>query len=80
MNKHTKKWGSALLAAGILAGVAAVPVSYIQAASIKQQQAATQQPGITIQWNGKTLPAKGVQVNGSTMIPALHCVTAWGFQ
>lgn len=69
MNKHTKKWGSALLAAGILAGVAAVPVSYIQAASIKQQQAATQQPGITIQWNGKTLPAKGVQVNGSTMIP-----------
>ncbi|URJ47672.3 DUF4163 domain-containing protein [Paenibacillus polymyxa] len=69
MSKHTKKWGSALLAAGIFAGVAAVPVSYIQAASTKQQQATTQQPGITIQWNGKTLPAKGVQVNGSTMIP-----------
>ncbi|WP_336078647.1 PdaC/SigV domain-containing protein [Paenibacillus sp. 203] len=67
MSKHAKKWGSALLAAGILAGVAAVPVSYIQAASTKQ--ATTQQPGITIQWNGKTLPAKGVQVNGSTMIP-----------
>ncbi|KAF6627818.1 DUF4163 domain-containing protein [Paenibacillus sp. EKM208P] len=69
MSKHTKKWGSALLAAGIFAGVAAVPVSYIQAAPTKQQQAATQQPGIAIQWNGKTLPAKGVQVNGSTMIP-----------
>lgn len=67
MSKHAKKWGSALLAAGILAGVAVVPVSYIQAASTKQ--ATTQQPGITIQWNGKTLPAKGVQVNGSTMVP-----------
>ncbi|MEE4564588.1 PdaC/SigV domain-containing protein [Paenibacillus polymyxa] len=69
MNKHTKKWGSALLAAGILAGVAVVPVSYIEAASTKQQQATTQQPGIAIQWNGKTLAAKGVQVNGNTMIP-----------
>lgn len=67
MSKHAKKWGSALLVAGILAGVAVVPVSYIQAASTKQ--ATTQQPGITIQWNGKTLPAKGVQVNGSTMVP-----------
>ncbi|MGS5017910.1 PdaC/SigV domain-containing protein [Paenibacillus sp. JJ1683] len=69
MNKHTKKWCSALLAAGILAGVAVVPVSYIEAASTKQQQATTQQPGIAIQWNGKTLAAKGVQVNGNTMIP-----------
>ncbi|MGG1939766.1 DUF4163 domain-containing protein [Paenibacillus polymyxa] len=69
MNKHTKKWGSALLAAGILAGVAVVPVSYIEAASTKQQQATTQQAGIAIQWNGKTLAAKGVQVNGNTMIP-----------
>ncbi|MBY7737726.1 PdaC/SigV domain-containing protein [Paenibacillus polymyxa] len=69
MNKHTKKWGSALLAAGILAGVAVVPVSYIDAASTKQQQATTKQPGIAIQWNGKTLAAKGVQVNGNTMIP-----------
>ncbi|WP_058831116.1 PdaC/SigV domain-containing protein [Paenibacillus polymyxa] len=69
MNKHTKKWGSALLAAGILAGVAVVPVSYIGAASTKQQQATTQQPGIAIQWNGKTLAAKGIQVNGNTMIP-----------
>ncbi|MGG4219460.1 DUF4163 domain-containing protein [Paenibacillus jamilae] len=69
MNKHTKKWGSALLVAGILAGVAVVPVSYIEAASTKQQQATTQQPGVTIQWNGKTLATKGVQVNGNTLIP-----------
>ncbi|MEE4580460.1 PdaC/SigV domain-containing protein [Paenibacillus polymyxa] len=69
MNKHTKKWGSALLAAGILAGGAVIPVSYIGAVSTKQQQATTQQPGIAIQWNGKTLAAKGIQVNGNTMIP-----------
>ncbi|TKH45039.1 hypothetical protein C1I60_07740 [Paenibacillus terrae] len=68
MNKHTKKWGSALLAAGILAGVTVVPVSYSEAASSKQQ-ATAQQPGISIHWNGKTLAAKGVQVNGSTLIP-----------
>ncbi|MGW9530229.1 DUF3298 domain-containing protein [Paenibacillus terrae] len=68
MNKHTKKWGSALLAAGILVGVAVVPVSYIEAASTKQL-ATSQQPGISIQWNGKTLATKGVQVNGSTLIP-----------
>ncbi|MET3210386.1 UNVERIFIED_CONTAM: hypothetical protein ABIC26_003336 [Paenibacillus sp. PvR008] len=68
MNKHTKKWGSALLAAGIIAGVAVVPVSYIEAASTKQQ-ATVQQPGISIKWNGKTLATKGIQVNGSTLIP-----------
>jgi hypothetical protein len=68
MNKYTKNWGFALLAAGILAGVAVIPVSYIEAASTKQQIAA-QQPGISIQWNGKTLATKGVQVNGSTLIP-----------
>ncbi|MGQ3479706.1 PdaC/SigV domain-containing protein [Paenibacillus sp. TY11] len=68
MSKHTKKWGSALLAAGILAGAAVIPVSYIQAASTKQQ-ATTQQAGITIQWNGKASAAKGIQVNGNTMIP-----------
>ncbi|WP_226000418.1 PdaC/SigV domain-containing protein [Paenibacillus sp. BJ-4] len=68
MNKHTKKWSSALLAVGILAGVAVIPVSYIEAASTKQQ-ATSQQPGISIQWNGKTLATKGVQVNGSTLIP-----------
>ncbi|MBE0340859.1 copper amine oxidase N-terminal domain-containing protein, partial [Paenibacillus sp. 28ISP30-2] len=68
MNKHTKKWGSALLAAGILVGVAVVPVSYIEAASSKQQTTA-QQPGVSIQWNGKALATKGIQVNGSTLIP-----------
>ncbi|WP_068502876.1 PdaC/SigV domain-containing protein [Paenibacillus kribbensis] len=68
MNKYTKKWGSALLAAGILTGVAVIPVSYTEAASIKQQTA-VQQSGISIQWNGKTLAAKGIQVNGSTLIP-----------
>ncbi|MGG4189456.1 PdaC/SigV domain-containing protein [Paenibacillus peoriae] len=68
MNKHTKKWGSALLAAGILAGVAVIPVSYIEAASTKQQST-SQKPGISIQWNGKTLATKGIQINGSTLIP-----------
>ncbi|WP_025717836.1 PdaC/SigV domain-containing protein [Paenibacillus sp. 1-18] len=68
MNKHTKKWGSALLAAGILVGTAVIPVSYIEAALTKQQ-ATPQQPGISIQWDGKTLATKGVQVNGSTLIP-----------
>jgi hypothetical protein len=68
MNMHTKKWGSALLAAGILAGVAAVPVSYIEAAPSKQHTTA-QQSGITLKWNGKTLATKGIQLNGSTLIP-----------
>ncbi|MEC4567751.1 DUF4163 domain-containing protein [Paenibacillus sp. CMAA1739] len=68
MNKHTKKWGSALLAAGILAGVTVVPVSYIEAASTKQLTT-SQQPAISIQWNGKTLAIKGIQFNGNTLLP-----------
>ncbi|QDY85058.1 DUF4163 domain-containing protein [Paenibacillus polymyxa] len=68
MNKHKKKWGSALLAAGILAGVTVVPVSYIEAASTKQLTA-SQQPVIFIQWNGKTLATKGIQINGNTLLP-----------
>ncbi|MGW8959453.1 PdaC/SigV domain-containing protein [Paenibacillus sp. NPDC055715] len=68
MNKYMEKWGSALLVAGFLAGVAVIPVSYIEAAST-EQQATVQQPGISIQWNGKTLAIKGIQVNGSTLIP-----------
>lgn len=70
MNKGMK-WSAAVLAAGILIGNAGIlggqQVSAAAAkAAVKQT---TQQPGVVLKYNGKTLTLQGKLVAGSTMIP-----------